>query len=107
MSILRAFVMVFRSESVPFEPAMSRTGLPQWAAIAALRDQRAGHPLGLLNDAIYAIGNDPALYSNDFHDITVGDNQLIGIPVGFVAGTGWDGASGWGTPNVANLVADL
>ena len=27
--------------------------------------------------------------------------------VGFSATRGWDDASGWGTPNVANLVPDL
>jgi subtilase family serine protease len=81
-------------------------GSPQWAAIAALADQAAGHPLGDLNPAIYAIGSS-ASYSSDFHDITVGNNKLVGTPFGFSAGTGWDDASGWGTPNVANLVTDL
>ncbi len=82
-------------------------GSPQWAAIAALADQSAGHPLGFLNPAIYSIGQDSTKYANDFHDINVGNNQLVGTPVGFTAGTGWDDASGWGTPNVANLISDL
>jgi len=82
-------------------------GSPQWAAIAALANQAAGHPLGFLNPAIYAIGHDSTKYANDFHDITVGNNRLDGSPVGFQAGTGWDDASGWGTPNVANLIPDL
>jgi subtilase family serine protease len=82
-------------------------GSPQWAAIAALADQQAGHALGTLNPAIYKIGNNPALYANDFHDITLGNNQLFGTPTGFNAATGWDPATGWGTPNVANLVPDL
>jgi hypothetical protein len=37
----------------------------------------------------------------------VGNNQLVGTPLGFSAGTGYDDASGWGTPNVSNIVADL
>lgn len=82
-------------------------GSPQWAAIAALADQKAGTSLGDLNPAIYAIGNDAGKYASDLHDITVGNNQLVGTPVGFSAATGWDDASGWGTPNVTNLVADL
>ena len=82
-------------------------GSPQWAAIAALADQAAGHALGDLNPAIYAIGNTPATYAADFHDITTGNNTLIGTPFGYNAGTGWDQASGWGTPNVANLIPDL
>jgi len=81
-------------------------GSPQWAAIAALADQEAGHPLGFLNPTIYEIGQS-SHYASDFHDITVGNNMLVGTPVGFQAKTGWDDASGWGTPNVANLVQDL
>lgn len=81
-------------------------GSPQWAAIAALANQAAGHPLGFINPALYAIG-EGSHYGSDFHDITTGDNTLTGTPVGFSAGTGYDTASGWGTPNVANLVADL
>ncbi len=81
-------------------------GSPQWAAIAALANQAAGHSLGFLNPALYAIGNG-ANYGTDFHDITVGNNQASGTPVGFPATSGWDDATGWGTPNVANLIADL
>ncbi len=81
-------------------------GSPQWAAIAALANQAAGHSLGFLNPTLYTIGNG-ANYGSDFHDITVGNNQAVTTPVGFSAVTGWDDASGWGTPNVANLVSDL
>jgi subtilase family serine protease len=81
-------------------------GSPQWAAIAALAAQAAGHPLGFINPAIYSIGKGPN-YANDFHDITVGNNQAFGPPAGFNAAPGWDDATGWGTPNVTNLVADL
>ncbi|MDG7013147.1 MAG: S53 family peptidase [Nitrososphaerota archaeon] len=82
-------------------------GSPQWAAIAALADQAAGHPLGYLNKVIYAIGKDTNTYAASFHDITVGNNQLVGTPFGYKAGPGWDDASGWGTPNVANLIPNL
>jgi subtilase family serine protease len=81
-------------------------GSPQWAAIAALANQAAGRSLGFLNTAIYKIAQGPN-YANDFHDITVGNNQLAGTAVGFNAATGYDLASGWGTPNVANLIPDL
>lgn len=76
-------------------------GSPQWAAVIALANQLKGSPLGFINPTLYKC---PA---NDFHDITVGNNQLNGTPVGFNAGPGWDDATGLGTPNVANLVADL
>jgi subtilase family serine protease len=81
-------------------------GSPQWAAIIALANQLARRPLGFLNPAIYKLAHSSA-YTNDFHDITTGNNQMPGTPVGFSAGAGWDDASGWGTPNVANFVRDL
>ena len=88
-------------------------GSPCWAGIAALADQLAAlehrGSIGFINPALYEIGNSPGLYHRDFHDITVGDNIVAGSPdnVGYNAGPGWDGATGWGTPDVANLVPDL
>ncbi|MGP8076439.1 MAG: hypothetical protein ACLP8Y_06895 [Thermoplasmata archaeon] len=88
-------------------------GSPCWAAIAALADQLAATEhrgtVGFINPALYEIGNNPYLYQRDFHDITVGNNIVYGSPdnVGFSASPGWDEATGWGTPNVANLVVDL
>ncbi len=81
-------------------------GSPQWAAIVALANQANHGPLGFINTALYALAQSGA-YGSDFHDIVVGDNTLVGTPFGFSAGLGWDDASGWGTPNVANLVPDL
>ena len=56
-------------------------GSPQWAAITALADQSAGHRLGFLNQALYAIGATAAAYSFAFHDITVGNNawDVVGV----------------------------
>ncbi len=82
-------------------------GSPQWAAIAALADQAAGHSLGFLNPAIYAIGKDPTAYAQAFHDITAGNNILGGTNIGFSAGPGYDMATGWGTPNVTDLIPYL
>ena len=82
-------------------------GSPQWAAIAALADQAAGKPLGDLNPSIYEIGNSPSAYPSSFHDIVSGNNTLFGTNYGYFAGPGWDHASGWGTPNVANLIPNL
>lgn len=80
-------------------------GSPQWAGIIADGNQWAGHPLGFLNDKLYAIGSSSAA-ANSYHDITVGDNSNRGIP-GYSATPGWDAATGWGTPNAAALLADL
>ncbi len=82
-------------------------GSPQMAAIVALANQARGSSLGFLNDKLYGLAKNASTYASDFHDITVGNNQLVDTPVGFSAGTGYDIATGWGTPNVANLVADL
>ena len=81
-------------------------GSPQWAAIVALALQKKGGALGSINTTLYKI-RQCGQYANDFHDITVGNNQLVGTPAGFSAKAGYDAATGLGTPNVANLVNDL
>jgi subtilase family serine protease len=82
-------------------------GSPQWAAIVALANQLKGAPLGFINPTLYAIKCSRRRYAADFHDITVGNNQLVGTPVGFSAAAGYDFATGLGTPNVSNLIQDL
>jgi subtilase family serine protease len=81
-------------------------GSPQMSSVIALANQMRGHNLGFLNDKVYSIA-EGASYSSDFHDITVGNNELLGTPSGNSAGTGYDLATGWGTPDVANFVATL
>ena len=73
-------------------------GAPQWAALASIANQVAGHPLGLLNKRIYKLGRKGAL-NTLLHDVTVGDNGFAGV-TGFLATPSWDLATGWGTPNV-------
>lgn len=84
-------------------------GSPQWASIIALADQARGlagkPPIGYLNDTIYGVAE--GSYTSTFHDITVGNDQLVGTPFGYSAHSGYDIASGWGTPKVANVVAAL
>jgi subtilase family serine protease len=85
-------------------------GSPQWAGIAALANQARANagkgPIGDLNPTLYAIYHS-ARYSTDFHDITVGNDQLVGSPVGFPAKAGYDVASGIGSPIVDQLIVDL
>lgn len=88
-------------------------GSPQWAAITAIVNQKAGGRRGFLNKAIYDIGK----HSNQtsFHDITSGNNSAlefdsVGNPVlitGFSAGTGWDATTGFGSPIAPNVVDAL
>lgn len=94
-------------------------GAPQWAAIVALANQvrmsRVQPPVGLVAPLLYGLARDPRAYARDFHDVTAGSNALdlraFGAPspsaFGFEAGPGYDLATGLGTPDVANLVADL
>jgi subtilase family serine protease len=85
-------------------------GSPQWAGIIALANQARANlgkaTVGDLNPVLYGIYNS-ARRSTDFHDITVGNDQLVGSPVGFSAGTGYDLASGIGSPIVDQLIVDL
>lgn len=78
---------------------------PMWAAVIAIANQMAGHPLGFINPALYKVGTS-ARYLQDFHDITSGDNT-IGKVVGFNAIPGWDPVTGLGSPNAVNLLPDL
>lgn len=80
------------------------SGSPQWAAIGALADQQAGHRLGQLNPALYAIGAG-ATHALAFHDVTSGNNAWQGP--GLDAGTGYDDPTGLGSPDVAGLVGQL
>jgi subtilase family serine protease len=93
-------------------------GSPQWGAIVAIANQARGlrgeRGLGLVAPAIYSIAKSRQRYAQDFHDITSGNNVLgsnndsgADPSQGFFAGTGFDNATGLGTPDVANLVSDL
>jgi len=64
---------------------------PMWAALMAIANQMAGHSLGLLNPALYKIGNSPR-YAQDFHDIIVGNNS---VNAGGVVVKGFDAVPGW------------
>lgn len=80
---------------------------PQWAGLVAIADQINGGGLGLINPGLYKIGADPARYSADFYDVTVGNNQADPSIPGYPATIGWDPVTGLGTPNAAHLMPDL
>jgi subtilase family serine protease len=79
-------------------------GAPQWAGIAALANQAAGHPLGFLNQRLYNVAKTSA--ASALHDVTSGSNGLFGGS-GESAGPGYDMPTGIGSPNVANLIPAL
>ncbi len=77
---------------------------PICAGAWALVDQGKGG-MGITDalTKIYSIGT-----SGAFNDVTVGDNGgPDGLSAGYPAGTGYDLATGWGTPNVAQLIAHM
>ena len=79
---------------------------PQWAGLVAIADQVAGHSLGQINSALYALASGPN-YGTDFYDVTNGNNQADPDVPGYPATTGWDPVTGLGTPNAFNLVHAL
>ena len=84
---------------------------PLFSGIVAVADQKAGHPLGLLNPALYRLGD---AAGSPLVDITAGNNTVsfrqedhaYTVP-GFDAVPGYDLASGLGTPNGGALVNAL
>jgi subtilase family serine protease len=76
---------------------------PMWAGYLALVNQKRAYegekPIGFINPLLYKIGLS-AVYTTDFHDITVGTN-------GYEATAGYDLATGWGSPNGSNLIFTL
>lgn len=82
---------------------------PVWAALMAIADQMAGHPLGYINPTLYKLAGS-SRYAQDFRDITSGDNSYVGKGVhvqGYQATTGWDAATGLGSPIAQNLLPDI
>ena len=82
---------------------------PLWAAIIAIANQMAGHPLGFINPGLYKLGTS-AHAQQDFRDITSGDNSVNQGSVhvqGFQAVPGWDAVTGWGSPLASQLIPDL
>jgi subtilase family serine protease len=77
-------------------------GSPSIAGVVADLDQLAGHSLGSLSTTLYGIAGT----GHGFHDVTVGNNSLDGI-TGYSATPGWDLASGWGSPDLAQLFGPI
>jgi kumamolisin len=76
---------------------------PMWAGYLALINQQSvangNKTLGFINPSLYTIGEGSS-YDTDFHDITSGSN-------GYSAVTGYDLATGWGSPNGSALINAL
>lgn len=76
---------------------------PTWAALLALANASpvcAGIPVGFANSALYRAAG--SLYATTFNDVLFGNN-VVASGLGLSAASGYDMASGLGTPNGANL----
>jgi subtilase family serine protease len=80
---------------------------PLFAGIVALADQKAGHPLGLINPALYRMA---AAHDRGIVDVRRGDNTYRSGSreiAGFAARPGYDLATGLGTVDAAYFVPEL
>jgi subtilase family serine protease len=82
---------------------------PVWAAaIALINASKAcgGALVGFANPALYSAA--ATSYGQDFNDVTSGNNDFTGTNGGrYAAGSGFDMASGLGTPNADALIDTL
>jgi kumamolisin len=96
------------SSSGPEENEVGGTSAaaPCWAAITALIDEDLAKQglakVGFANPALYFFSRDPTgLPATPFHQVSEGTN------LHFVATSGWNAATGLGTPDVAHLADDF
>jgi subtilase family serine protease len=86
---------------------------PEFAAVVALADQVAGHPLGVINPRLYALS---AAHAPGIVDVTSGNNTVSFFQgtgnaeqtvTGFAARKGYDLATGVGTVYAPDFVYEL
>ncbi len=100
---------VYISDGGWFPAGGTSASAPLWSAFIAIANQMAGHPLGFINPSLYKVATSGA-YTQDFNDITTGDNSISNNQVnvqGYPAVKGWDPVTGLGTPVVDKLLPAL
>jgi Pro-kumamolisin, activation domain/Bacterial Ig-like domain (group 3) len=90
---------------------------PDFAGLLAIIEQKLGTTggLGNINPSLYTLAANATTYASAFHDITAGNNQVPCTPmspncptgsnpvIGYVAGTGYDQATGLGSVDANKL----
>lgn len=76
---------------------------PLFAGMVALAAQRAKHPLGAINPALYRLATRP---NSGIVDVTSGDNSYSDV-MGYAAEPGYDLATGLGTIDASRFVPAL
>jgi subtilase family serine protease len=81
---------------------------PMMAGIVALADQLAGHRLGLINQALYQLGelHQEGIPGTGIVSVTSGNNTFDGV-TGYNAGPGYSLVTGWGTLDATQFVRAL
>jgi subtilase family serine protease len=105
VSALAEGIAVVTDEGAPpWASGGTSAAAPLWAGFMALVNQQAGGTgLGLINPALYTAA-EGTNYGNDFHDINdLSTNNEVGNTAFFQAVTGYDLATGWGTPRLGLL----
>jgi subtilase family serine protease len=73
---------------------------PLWLGVwARIQAAASGKGLGFANYQIYKLAQSSG--GRDFYDVTVGDNQP------YPAKPGYDNTTGWGTPEISQIMQDL
>jgi subtilase family serine protease len=94
-----------------YEVCGTSEATPEFAGIVALADQVAGHPLGLINPALYALKarNAPGLVPVTMGNNTVSftQNGKLYTVQGYSASPGYSMVAGVGTVNAALFVPEL
>lgn len=81
---------------------------PIWAALLAVVNESATcqsnvateNGVGFVSPLLYSVASNPAAYAASFNDITAGNNDPYGFSGLFPATTGYDMASGLGSPQL-------
>jgi hypothetical protein len=92
---------------------------PAFAGMLALVSQsQGGVRLGQANNVLYNLASQAALYPTVFHDVTTGNNSVVctggsaancgsnSFLTGYNAGAGYDAATGLGSVDVSQLIAN-
>ena len=74
---------------------------PLWSGLVALLNQKLGQAIGFLNPLAYEKLFSASSTTDDFHDITSGNNGA------YSAGVGWDPCTGLGSPDGQKILNSL
>ncbi len=74
---------------------------PLWSGLVALLNQKLGQAIGFVNPLAYQKLYSASPSTDDFHDITSGNNGV------YSAGVGWDPCTGLGSPDGQKILDSL